>query len=132
MIGDPAGRRMLACVLVLSCAVASDAARAQTDTRDSFAASMNGAMARMDRDMMAAPSGDADRDFAAMMIAHHQGAIAMAEAELRFGHDPVLRRLAQAIVVEQGQEIAVMRQALGAMPPAANGPNAPTHTMKEH
>ena len=132
MIRDPAGRRMLTCALLLSCAVASPASLAQTDPPDSFAASMNSAMARMDRDMMAVPSGDADRDFAAMMIAHHQGAIAMAEAELRFGHDPVLRRLAQAIIVEQGQEIVVMRHALSALPPAANGPNPPTHTMKEH
>jgi uncharacterized protein (DUF305 family) len=132
MIRNPAGHRMLACALLLSCAVASSAGLAQTNPGDSFAGSMKGAMARMDRDMMAAPSGDADRDFAAIMIAHHQGAIAMAEAELRFGHDPVLRRLAQAIIVEQGQEIAVMRHALSAMPPAANDLNPPTHTMKEH
>ena len=52
-----------------------------------------------------------------MMIPHHQGAVEMAEAELRFGRDPVLRRLAQGIVVEQQQEIAVMRQALAALPP---------------
>jgi len=75
-------------------------------------------MARMDRDMMAPASGDADRDFASMMVPHHQGAVEMAEAELRFGRDPVLRRLAQGIIVEQRQEIAVMRQALAALPPA--------------
>ena len=47
----------------------------------------------------------------------------MAEAELRFGRDPVLRRLAQGIIVEQRQEIAVMRQALGESTPAP----APMH-----
>ncbi len=76
-------------------------------------------MARMDRDMIQPPSGDADRDFAAMMIPHHQGAVDMAVAELRFGHDPVLRRLAQGIIVEQQQEIVVMQQALAALPPGA-------------
>lgn len=91
---------------------------------DSFAAVMDTAMARMDHDMMQPPSGDADRDFAAMMIPHHQGAIDMAEAELRFGHDPMLRRLAQGMIVEQQQEIVVMRQALAALPPAVSSPVA--------
>jgi uncharacterized protein (DUF305 family) len=36
----------------------------------------------------------------------------MAEAELRFGRNPALRRLAQGIIVEQQQEITVMRKAL--------------------
>jgi uncharacterized protein (DUF305 family) len=47
-----------------------------------------------------------------MMIPHHQGAIDMAKAELTYGRDPVLRRLAQEIVVTQQQEIEVMRRAL--------------------
>jgi uncharacterized protein (DUF305 family) len=49
----------------------------------------------------------------------------MAEAELRFGHDPVLRRLAQGIIVEQQQEITVMRQALASMSTSStSAPNA--------
>ena len=70
------------------------------------------AMDRMMRDMMAPPSGDADRDFAAMMIAHHQGAIDMAMAELRHGHNEQLRRIAQEIIVDQQQEIVAMRLAV--------------------
>ena len=78
-----------------------------------FRAAINAAMSRMDSAMMAPGySGNADADFAAMMIAHHQGAIDMAQVELRFGTDPVLRRLAQGIIVEQKQEIDVMRRAL--------------------
>jgi uncharacterized protein (DUF305 family) len=34
----------------------------------------------------------------------------MAKAELQFGRDPVLRRLAQGIIVEQQQEIELMRR----------------------
>jgi uncharacterized protein (DUF305 family) len=77
-----------------------------------FQRDMAGAMRRMDKGMMIRPSGNVDRDFAAMMIPHHQGAIDMAKAELQFGHDPVLRRLAQGIIVEQQQEIELMRRQL--------------------
>jgi len=69
------------------------------------------AMHRMMSDMNIAPSGDVDRDFSAMMIPHHQGAIAMAQAELRYGRNETLRRIAQEIIVDQQQEIAVMRLA---------------------
>jgi len=78
-----------------------------------FLAENSAAMTKMMAGMEVAPSGDVDRDFAAMMIPHHQGAIDMARAELRFGHNELLRRLAQEIVVDQQQEIAVMRLALG-------------------
>ena len=64
-------------------------------TTDSFASLMSAAMDRMDHAMMVPPSGDPDRDFAAMMIPHHQGAIDMATIELKYGRDPVLRRLAE-------------------------------------
>ena len=76
------------------------------------AAQMNDAMERMHRDMAMPSSGDSDRDFAAMMIPHHQGAVDMARIELQSGKDPVLRRLAQGIIVEQLQEIDVMRRQL--------------------
>jgi hypothetical protein len=83
---------------------------------ESFDTLMQQAMARMDAGMMVAPSGDPDRDFARMMIPHHQGAVDMALAELRYGHDERLRRLAQAIVIEQRQEIEVMQKILAGMP----------------
>jgi uncharacterized protein (DUF305 family) len=63
---------------------------------------MESAMTAMDEGMTRAPmTGDPDHDFAAMMIPHHQGAIDMAKAELLYGKNPVLRRLAQEIVVTQ-------------------------------
>ena len=72
------------------------------------------AMAKMMAAMAVAPSGDVDKDFVATMVPHHQGAIEMAQAELRYGHNEQLRRMAQEIIVEQTQEIAVMRLAIGA------------------
>jgi hypothetical protein len=84
------------------------------------------AMTRMMAGMEIEPSGDVDQDFAAMMIPHHQGAIEMAQAELRHGQNEQLRRIAQGIVVEQQQEIAAMRLALGqALPPSVAAPNQP-------
>jgi len=66
--------------------------------------------------MMAAmavkPTGDVDRDFVATMVPHHQGAIEMAQAQLRYGKNEQLRRIAQEIIVEQTQEIAAMRLAI--------------------
>jgi uncharacterized protein (DUF305 family) len=89
-------------------------ASGQTDNSDeaAFMAGNDAAMAKMMTSMTIKPAGDVDRDFAAMMIPHHQGAIDMAKLELIYGHDPVLRRLAQAIVVEQQQEIDLMQRSL--------------------
>ncbi len=88
------------------------------------------AMSKMMEAMAVKPTGDADADFAAMMIPHHQGAMEMAEAELRFGRNEALRRIAQEIIVDQQGEIAAMRLALGQrLPlstPAPTGGEAPT------
>ncbi len=95
-------------------------------TAAAFAAENDAAMTRMMDAMMVKPSGDIDRDFAAMMIPHHQGAIDMALAPLRHGRNEQLRRLAQEIIVEQTQEIAAMRMAVGdALPPSQAVPTDP-------
>ena len=84
-----------------------------------FERALHAAMDQMDSAMCLAPSGDADRDFARAMIPHHQGAVEMARLELLYGHDASLRRLAQGIVVEQSQEIALLRSILASAPPVA-------------
>jgi uncharacterized protein (DUF305 family) len=70
------------------------------------------AMNKMMADMTVKPTGDVDRDFVAMMVPHHQGAVDMAKAELKYGHNEQLRRLAQEIVANQQREIVVMRNAV--------------------
>ena len=77
------------------------------------------AMTKMMIDMGIRPSGDVDTDFVAMMVPHHQGAIEMAQAELRYGGNEPLRRMAQEIIVTQLQEIVAMRLALGQPLPAS-------------
>ena len=67
-------------------------------------------MTKMNRNMSAAPmTGNPDQDFVAMMIPHHQSAVSMADVELRYGHDPFLRKLATEIIAAQNKEIAEMR-----------------------
>lgn len=86
---------------------------AADETADAqFMARIDAAMSTMMAGMQIKPSGDVDRDFVASMIPHHQGAIDMAEAELLYGKNERLRRIAQEIIVTQQQEIAAMRQAL--------------------
>lgn len=67
------------------------------------------ANARMHRDMDIRYTGNADRDFAAGMIPHHQAAIDMARIQLRYGTDPEMRRLAEEIIRAQEAEIAQLR-----------------------
>jgi hypothetical protein len=82
------------------------------------------AMTAMMTTMTIKPSGDVDHDFVEMMVPHHQGAIDMAQALLRYGHNERLRRMAQEIIVTQQQEIAAMRLALGeALPPSLAAPD---------
>ena len=60
--------------------------------------------------LMAAASGETvDQAYIAKMIAHHQGAVAMAEVALRDSRDPEVRRMAQAVIDIQTREIAEMR-----------------------
>jgi uncharacterized protein (DUF305 family) len=81
------------------------------------------AMKKMMTDMMIRPRGDVDRDFVEMMVPHHQGAVDMANAELKYGHNEQLRRLARSIVVNQRHEITEMRGAIsgeGSSPASAD------------
>ncbi len=77
---------------------------------------LDAANQRMMGAMDVKPTGNPDRDFVRMMIAHHQGAIDMAKVELKYGKDPEIRRLASAIVTAQEKEIAEMKAWLAKHP----------------
>lgn len=113
--------------VVLSVGVVVFPAHAQTVAPDphesSFMAESDKAMTTMMGRMNVKPTGDVDRDFVEMMQPHHQGAIDMAESELRYGHNEQLRRIAQEIIVDQQQEITAMSAAIGQpLPPSAPAP----------
>ena len=98
----------LASILANPCALAQDQARmrqvpaARTDGSEQEIIVENAlAISKMSLGMSVDPTGDADRDFVALMMPHHQGAIDIARAELKYGHNEELRRLAQNIIAER-------------------------------
>lgn len=95
-----------------------------------FLTDNDAAMNKMMTQMTIQPTGDVDHDFVEMMVPHHQGAIEMAQALLRYGNNEPLRRLAQEIIVTQQQEIATMRLAVGEpLPPQAAAPDQPANLI---
>lgn len=66
---------------------------------------------QMMKNMSAPPyTGDTDKDFVAHMIPHHQGAVSMAQVELKYGKDPDMKRLARSIIKAQNEEITYMKK----------------------
>lgn len=77
-------------------------------------------MEKMDAAMASVkPSGNNDADFVRLMLPHHQAAVDMAKAQLLYGKDPQMRRLAQEIITDQESEIELMQLWL-----KQHGPNA--------
>lgn len=68
------------------------------------------AMRTMHKAMHTPLAGDADVDFVRQMIPHHQGALAMANIQLRYGHDERLKRFSRWIIQAQELEIGFMEQ----------------------
>lgn len=74
---------------------------------------MAGMMSDQQMSQLAAARGPAfDRMFLQMMIAHHRGAVTMAQTELGQGQNPQAKQLAQEIITAQQAEIAEMSQLL--------------------
>jgi uncharacterized protein (DUF305 family) len=65
---------------------------------------------KMMKGMGQAVTGDADRDFAMMMLPHHEGAVDMAKIELTYGRDPALKAMAKRIIEAQQPEIQQMKK----------------------
>src|SRR5215813_5722948 len=131
----PRRRRILALSLALTLSPAfprfaqngaRPATRPTSGEESPYLAQNDAAMTRMMKGMAVKPSGDVDRDFVAMMVPHHQGAIDMAVAVLRHGRNEQIRRLAQEIIVTQQEEIASMLRAVGdPLPPSRPSPTRP-------
>jgi Domain of unknown function (DUF305) len=117
------GRQGQSFITISPFTICSAATEAAFPEETPYLRANDAAMNKMMSGMVIQPSGDVDRDFVAMMTPHHQGAIEMAQAVLRSGHNEQIRRLAQEIIVTQQQEIAAMRLAIGdPLPPSMASP----------
>ena len=107
--------------MVLTAALVSPIAFAQTAAKSGVTAMPVAASASMpaggadmkammkdNSDKMASMqmTGKPDIDFAMMMRIHHQGAIEMAQAELKDGKEPQMKKMARDIIAAQKKEIA--------------------------
>ena len=90
-----------------------------TDTGSTVGTGMNpddtagimGSMNKMMRDMGAMTmTGDPDMDFALLMKRHHAGAIEMSRGLLNEGRDSSLKSIAQKIINESQQEMAILEK----------------------
>ncbi len=66
---------------------------------------MKAMMSSMDKMKAIKMNGDFDAEYALMMIVHHQGAIDMANIELKSGSDNTMKAMAQSIITAQTGEI---------------------------
>ena len=74
---------------------------------------MPGAMSPADMEKLQAAKGAAfDKQFLTMMITHHEGAVTMAQEEIKGGSNTDAKALAQKIVTDQQTEIATMKTIL--------------------
>jgi uncharacterized protein (DUF305 family) len=113
------GLALLALALIMGIVLRNTAPSSNPEEM-SFLARNNVAMTRMMAGMQIRASHNVDKDFVAMMVPHHQGAIDMAQAELSYGHNEKLRAMAQEIIVTQQEEIAEMRLALASTSPSTS------------
>lgn len=91
---------------------AHDMAGDQSPSSIAFAAAND----KMHADMAVPLTGNADVDFIAGMIPHHQGAVDMARIVLEYGADAEVRSFAQGVIDAQEAEIAWMQDWLAKHP----------------
>ena len=76
-----------------------------------FNMKMEMSMEKMDRNAdLQIINGDFDHDFATLIIFHHQSAIEMADLVIHYGHEPVIKNMAEMMKEDQEMEIAELQK----------------------
>lgn len=66
------------------------------------------AIEKMNQGLPATPTGNPDRDFSTNMLTHGKGAEDLAQAELTYGKDDALKKIAQSILEDRAKEKAAL------------------------
>lgn len=103
-----------------ACSKDDDKIKIQDHDQNQMMGIMHQMMAKMDTMKM---TKDPDNDFAMMMRMHHQGAIDMANLELKSGSDATMKQMAQQIITSQQAEITQLSAFLKSHPPHGNDPD---------
>jgi uncharacterized protein (DUF305 family) len=106
-------KTLLACFAAFTLIGFGSLIAAEGDSTAGYKKAMDGMMSGM----MTPYTGDADVDFVAGMVPHHQGAVDMAKVVLEYGKDPEVKKFAEAVIAAQEAEIKWMNEWL-----AKNGP----------
>lgn len=61
-------------------------------------------------------AGNADKDYAMLMQAHHEDAIEMSKAEVAHGHHAELKKMAQKMMMDDGKEVKIFKDYLSSHP----------------
>ncbi|OJW13864.1 DUF305 domain-containing protein [Mucilaginibacter sp. 44-25] len=120
-------KNLLKCSLLLaivgimaSCKKDNNEIKIQSHDQNQMMAIMHQMMSKMDTMKL---TKDPDNDFAMMMRMHHQGAIDMANLELKSGSDATMKQMAQSIITSQQAEITQLTAFLASHPPHTNDPD---------
>ncbi|MBB5395021.1 MULTISPECIES: DUF305 domain-containing protein [Mucilaginibacter] len=109
-----------------ACTKDNNEIKIQNHDQDQMMSIMHQMMSKMDTMKM---TKDPDNDFAMMMRMHHQGAIDMANLELKSGSDATMKQMAQSIMTSQQAEITQLTAFLASHPPHTNDPDFDTMQM---
>jgi uncharacterized protein (DUF305 family) len=112
-----AGLAILLLSGLTACNKSNDGITPQTHDANVYQQIMHANMKQMDAIKM---TGDPDHDFALMMQTHHQGAIDMANQELKSGSDQTMKTMAQNIITAQTKEKAQFAQFISTHQPTAS------------
>lgn len=113
-------------IVVNACKKDNNGLVLQAHDQNQMMAIMHQMMAKMDTMKL---TKDPDNDFALMMRMHHQGAIDMANLELKSGSDATMKQMAQSIIKSQQAEIAQLTAFLQSHPPHGNDTDFDTMQM---
>ncbi len=113
-------------IVVNACKKDNNGLVLQAHDQNQMMAIMHQMIAKMDTMKL---TKDPDNDFAMMMRMHHQGAIDMANLELKSGNDATMKQMAQSIIQSQQAEIAQLTAFLQSHPPHGNDPDFDTMQM---